>query len=203
LAGTTSSRSGLPAADVWPDAARTVDADATVGRVEIRPARVDDAAQIAEIHVRSWQEGYRGLIPQDYLDGLDPAARVDSRRRSLQEADLPRSGTLVAADDGRVVGFAHLGPARDEGAGAAAGEVWAIYLSPDVWGKGYGRELMSVALGQLAQAGYQQATLWVLDSNARARQFYEAAGFHADGAAKVDESRGFPLTEIRYRRSLP
>jgi GNAT superfamily N-acetyltransferase len=171
--------------------------------VEIRPASVDEAAQIAEVHVRSWQAGYRGLIPQDYLDGLDPVARVDARRRSLREADLPRSGTLVAADDGRVVGFAHLGPARDEDAATAAGEVWAIYLSPDAWGKGYGRELMSAALGQLTQGGYQQATLWVLDSNVRARRFYEAAGFSPDGAVKVDNSRGFPLTEVRYRRPLP
>jgi GNAT superfamily N-acetyltransferase len=171
--------------------------------VEIRPARVDEAAQISEVRVRSWQAGYRGLIPQDYLDLLDPAANVDRRRRSLQEADLPRSGTLVAADEGRVVGFAHIGPARDEDAGQTAGEVWAIYLLPDAWGKGCGRELMSAALGQLAEAGYQQATLWVLDSNARARRFYEAAGFRADGAVKVDESHGFPLREIRYGRSLP
>jgi GNAT superfamily N-acetyltransferase len=171
--------------------------------VQIRPARVDDAAQISEVHVRSWQAGYRGLLPQDYLDGLDPAARVDGRRRSLREADLPRSGTLVADHDGRVVGFAHIGPARDEDADAATGVVWAIYLAPDTWGKGSGRALMSAALAQLAQAGYQQAILWVLDSNARARRFYEAAGFGVDGAEKVDESRGFPLTEIRCRRSLP
>jgi GNAT superfamily N-acetyltransferase len=171
--------------------------------VEIRPARVDDAEQIAEVHVRSWQAGYRGLIPQDYLDGLDPAARVDSRRRSLQESDLPRSGTLVVAHDGTVVGFAHIGPARDDDTDDCVGEVWAIYLSPDAWGKGRGRELMSAALGQLVAAGYRQATLWVLDSNARARRFYEAARFRPDGATKVDESRNFPLTEIRYRRPLP
>lgn len=151
--------------------------------------------------MRSWQAGYRGLVPQDYLDGLDPAARVDARRRSLQESDLPRSGTLVA-DDGRVVGFAHIGPARDEEAADDVGEIWAIYLSPDAWGRGYGRELLSAALGQLARAGYRQVTLWVLDTNARARRFYEAAGFRSDGAVKVDDERGFPLTEIRYRRPL-
>jgi GNAT superfamily N-acetyltransferase len=171
--------------------------------VEIRPARVDDAAQIADLHVRSWQAAYRGLIPQDYLDALDPAARVDPRRRSLQELDLPRSGTLVAVEDGRVVGFTHIGPTRDEDESDTTSEVRAIYTSPDVWGKGHGRGLMSAALGELALAGYRQATLWVLDSNVRARRFYEAAGFRPDGAVKVDESRGFPLTEVRYRRSLP
>jgi hypothetical protein len=43
----------------------------------------------------------------------------------------------------------------------------------------------------------------VLDSNARARRFYEAGGWHADGAAKQDDSFGVPMTEERYRRSLP
>jgi hypothetical protein len=43
----------------------------------------------------------------------------------------------------------------------------------------------------------------VLDSNARARRFYEAAGFSPDGGVKVDATRGFPLTEVRYRRPLP
>lgn len=175
---------------------------ATVGYVEVRPAVVDDAEQIAEVHVRSWQAAYRGLLPQDYLDRLDPAGRVESSRRMLQEADLPRSGTLAATEGGYLVGFAHIGPARDEDADHTVGEVFAIYLAPRAWGKGYGRELMSGALARLGEAGYQQATLWVLDSNARARRFYEAAGFQPDGAVKEDHSRGFGLTEIRYRRLL-
>jgi GNAT superfamily N-acetyltransferase len=171
--------------------------------VQVRAAVVEDAEQIAEVHVRSWQAGYRGLLPQNYLDGLDPAARVPARRRMLAEADLPRSGTLVAADDGQVVGFAHIGPSRDEDADSSVGEVFAIYLAPGAWGKGRGRELMTAALADLVRAGYRQATLWVLDSNARARRFYEATGFRPDGASMADESRGFLLTEVRYRRALP
>jgi GNAT superfamily N-acetyltransferase len=171
--------------------------------VEVRAAVVEDAEQIADVHVRSWQAGYRGLLPQDYLDGLDPAARVPARRQLLEASDLPRTGTLVAADDGQVVGFAHVGPSRDEDADSSVGEVFAIYLAPGAWGKGHGRELMAAALADLVQAGYRQATLWVLEPNARARRFYEAAGFRPDGASMEDDSRGFPLAEIRYRRALP
>ncbi|HXB49020.1 MAG TPA: GNAT family N-acetyltransferase [Streptosporangiaceae bacterium] len=78
----------------------------------------------------------------------------------------------------------------------------AIYLAPDSWGRGLGRELMTAALTYLADLGYDEVTLWVLDTNARARRFYEAAGFRPDGAIKVDDSRSFPLREVRYRRSL-
>jgi RimJ/RimL family protein N-acetyltransferase len=173
--------------------------------VEVRPARPEDVAQIAEVHVRSWQSGYQGLIPQDYLDGLDPAERLASWTRSLAETDRSRGGTLVVCDDdAQLVGFAHIRESRDADADArSVGEVWAVYLAPDAWGKGLGRELMAAALGRLAQAAYDQVTLWVLDTNARARRFYEAAGFQPDGAVKVDDSRGFRLREVRYRRLLP
>jgi GNAT superfamily N-acetyltransferase len=83
------------------------------------------------------------------------------------------------------------------------GEVAAIYLASDSWGKGFGRELMNAALAHLSGAGYVQATLWVLDTNCRARSFYEKAGFTVDGAVKLDDRGSFELREVRYRRSLP
>ena len=172
--------------------------------MEVRPARIDDAARIAEIHVLGWQGGYQGLMPQDYLDGLDPADRLPRRVQSLREADWSRGGCLVVADDnGVLAGFADVGRSRDDDAvSGKVGEVNAIYLAPEAWGKGLGRELMAAALTHLARLGYDEVTLWVLDTNARAGRFYEAAGFRPDGTIKVDDSHGFRLREARYRRSL-
>jgi hypothetical protein len=42
----------------------------------------------------------------------------------------------------------------------------------------------------------------VLDANERARRFYALAGWKEDGASKSDASRGFGITEVRYRRTL-
>ena len=110
----------------------------------------------------------------------------------------------MTGDDGAPAGFADCGPSRDDDSDQdTVGEVMAIYLNPDAWGMGLGRVLMAAALDHLAQAGYAEVTLWVLDTNVRAQRFYEAAGFAPDGAVKVDDSRGFPLRELRYRRSLP
>ena len=169
----------------------------------VRPARAEDAGQIALVHVRSWQGAYRGLMPQSYLDGLDVAQRTRTWERALAETDNPRAGVLVADDGGSVVGFVGYFPSRDPDADPdLIGEIGAIYLLPGAWGTGIGRRLMEAALGRLAGAGFTQVTLWVLDSNDRARRFYEAGGWSADGAAKQDDSRGFPLSEVRYRRSL-
>lgn len=171
--------------------------------MEIRPAAVEDAAKIADVHVRSWQGAYRGLIPQAYLDGLDPAERAEMWTRITSGVDGSRAGVLVAEDDAGVRGFATFGPTRDEGESAErTAEIGAIYLAPEAWGTGSGRELMTRALASLSEAGYQQVTLWVLDTNARARRFYEAAGFHEDGAEKLDDRDEFQLREVRYRRPL-
>jgi len=102
-----------------------------------------------------------------------------------------------------MAGFAAFGPTRDADEDPArTGEVHAIYLLPSAWGQGYGRRLLSCAAERLAAAGFTQATLWVLASNARARRFYAGAGWSPDGAAKDDDSRGFTLAEVRYRTVL-
>jgi ribosomal protein S18 acetylase RimI-like enzyme len=185
----------------------------------IRAARVEDAAQIAVVHVRSWQSAYRGLLPQAYLDELDPAQRVGRWERYLTEVDGTTGtevdgttgtevdgttgGVLVAEDDRHLIGFISYSQSRDADADPKqVGEVGAIYLLSDAWRNGVGGRLMNAALGRLAEAGFTEATLWVLDSNVRARRFYEAGGWSADGALKSDESRGFPIMEVRYRKSL-
>jgi ribosomal protein S18 acetylase RimI-like enzyme len=172
--------------------------------MQIRTAVVEDAAQIADVHVRSWQGAYRGLMPQQYLDGLDPAARAEMWATIASRADGVRSGVLVAEDETAVAAFLSFGPTRDDGQDPGrTGEIAAIYAAPDAWGTGCGRDLMTSALEILGRAGYEQVTLWVLDTNTRAQRFYEAAGFRFDGAEQVDERHGFPLREVRYRRSLP
>jgi len=170
--------------------------------MRVRRAEVGDAAAIARVHVGSWRVAYRGLIPQDYLDRLDPEERREMWARGLATSRWPRSGTLVAEGDDGVVGFTHIGPSRDDDADPTVGEVAALYALSAVWGTGVGRVLMAAALDGLSEAGYAQATLWVLDSNARARRFYEAVGWRPDGVVKVDATRGFPLSELRYRRPL-
>jgi GNAT superfamily N-acetyltransferase len=176
---------------------------------QVRQARPDDAAPIATVHVRSWQAAYRGLLPQEYLAGLDPADRVARWRDTLvaQGAEAGAGGLLrrvvVAVDGGIIRGFASFGPTRDTDEDPQrTGEVYAIYLLPDAWDRGLGRMLMAAVVSQLGGA-YAQATLWVLDANERARQFYARNGWTEDGSVKQDDSRGFVIPEVRYRRTLP
>jgi GNAT superfamily N-acetyltransferase len=158
---------------------------------------------IAIAHVRSWQAAYRGLVPQDYLDGLDPAQRLPGWVRGLNAARWPRAAIFVADDGADIAGFAITCPSRDADADpASVGELAAIYLMPHAWGTGLGRELMAACMSSFSEAGYAEATLWVLDTNTRARHFYAAAGWRPDGAEQDDRRGDFVLHEVRYRRPL-
>jgi hypothetical protein len=42
----------------------------------------------------------------------------------------------------------------------------------------------------------------VLEINARARRFYEIAGWWADGTTKTEQRSGVELREVRYRVDL-
>ena len=153
--------------------------------------------------MRSWPAAYRGLMPQEYLDALDPADRLPRWQQLLTDPDPAGNEVLVADDGAGVSGFASFGPTRDADEDASrTGEVRAIYLAPGAMGQGLGRRLLTASVGRLARAGFEQVTLWVLDTNARARRFYEIAGFRPDGAVQADDRTGFRLDEVRYRRSL-
>ena len=143
------------------------------------------------------------MIPQDYLDRLDPADRLPLWRQLLAHPDRGRSDVLVAAGDDGICGFSSFGPTRDEDLDPdRVAEVRAIYLAPRSMGQGIGRALMTASIERLILLGFEQVALWVLDVNERARRFYEIAGFRPDGASKVDDRDELSLAELRYRRPL-
>jgi GNAT superfamily N-acetyltransferase len=165
--------------------------------VTVRRATVQDAPAIGRVHVRAWQAAYRGQMPDDYLDGLQPEERAASWERGLREHD--RDPVMVAEDNGQVIGFALVGPAQDP---EGAGQLFAINVDPDHWGTGAGRALLAAAQAHLVRVGYTEAVLWVLPGNSRARRFYEVAGWADDGAQRTGEAWGVEFTEVRYRRRL-
>jgi ribosomal protein S18 acetylase RimI-like enzyme len=122
----------------------------------------------------------------------------------LSKVDWTRSGVLVADTYASLLGFIYYSPTRDQDADPGRiGEIYSMYVVPDAWGKWIGRQLMDTALKRLVAAGDDQVSLWVLDTNTRARRFYEAGGWHADGAVKRDDTFGLPVTLMRYRKPLP
>lgn len=170
--------------------------------MDFRSAEPGDEVAIARVHVLTWRVTYRGMVPDAHLDGLSVSKRKDNWRQVINELDPPAAGAFVALDGTDVVGFVHFCPSRDGDADAKVGEITAIYVHPERWGEGIGRGLIELAVDSLDEAGFSSATLWVLDGNARARRFYEGAGWMTDGATRRDERVGFTLHEVRYATAL-
>ena len=169
--------------------------------MSLRKAKLADARAIAEVHVASWQGAYRGMLPDALLDNLSADRREAFWQTILAE---DHHNVLVYVQSGVVVGFANVGPSRDEGVDQEkTGEIYAIYFTPQSWGSGSGTVLADAVLKTMCRMGFVDATLWVLRENQRAIRFYEKMGFEADGAEKVETwQNGMVLDEIRYCRSL-
>lgn len=152
----------------------------TIKKVETE----DEIKGKAYVHWKAWHEAYIGIVDQDYLDSL-------TLEKCEAIAHRWTDGILVAIDHGRVIGFAGYG---DRGAEAPeTGEVFAMYVLSEYYGRGIGQLLMAAALEQLK--GYQQICLWVLKENRRAIRFYEKCGFRPDGTEMI--SSACKAAEIR------
>ncbi|MGC9539409.1 N-acetyltransferase family protein [Streptomyces sp. UG1] len=170
-------------------------------RIRIRPMALPDCDRVAEIRIGGWRSAYQGLIPQSYLDALDVAQDAARRRSYFSQADGSVLD-LVAEQDGEVVGWACHGPYRDGEVRTADAELYAIYVDPGRCGAGIGRALLQESVRRCTAAGHHRMLLWVLRGNARARRFYERAGFRADGAEEPFEVDGVEVPEVRYAREL-
>jgi ribosomal protein S18 acetylase RimI-like enzyme len=166
--------------------------------VTIRLATRADAAGIAGVHVRSWQEAYAGIVPAEHLDSLDTVERAARWADLLERGPADHVLTWVAVVGPEVIGFASVGPARDEDARPSEREIYSIYLDPGTWGRGVARELMRTLI---AQSGDRSLlSLWVLADNERAQHFYRRHGFTPDGVERYEEVGGAELLQVRYRR---
>lgn len=163
---------------------------------EVRAAVPADADEAARLQVRSWRSAYRGLIAQEFLDGLSPDFFAD--RYTFGRVGLRMPSTVVAVDGAAILGLATTGLCRD-GDLPNFGELMAIYVDPAHARRGVGRLLMEAARERLRVIGVADALLWVLEGNAAARRFYERDGWTFDGACRTTPFGDMPLRQVRYR----
>ncbi|MCT2593429.1 GNAT family N-acetyltransferase [Streptomyces sp. N2-109] len=176
--------------------------------MRIREMTEADVGAVAAVRVRGWQHAYAGLMPQEYLDSLSSEGDAGERRRAFTRTREVISNFVAEDTAGRITGWAALGPYREGDLPPAGrpftsdGEVYALYVHPESIGTGTGRALMDVCLRQAEARSFPRVLLWVVKGNARARRFYERAGFHPDGAEESYDVQGVPVPEVRYAKRL-
>jgi GNAT superfamily N-acetyltransferase len=161
------------------------------GLVSIRKATEDDASAISRVQVESWRTTYRGIVPDEYLAGLDADKRT-IRWREILNSD---GQNLVAEQSGDVVGFISGGPIR-EPLGPYDAELYAIYLLLEAQRRRIGTALLIELARLLNDEGFQSMAVWVLEANPSTR-FYERSGAVLAGAKEI-EIAGVRLREVAY-----
>jgi GNAT superfamily N-acetyltransferase len=139
---------------------------------EVRLATLADASEITRVHIASWRDAYRHILPREHLEGLDERWLLGRREQSLMSAG---AATHVAQHGGQLVGYCVAG--RNRGPPPTiAGEMHAIYLLPEAQGRGLGRKLtLAAARWVLAELG-PSMIVWTFEQNAPARGFYQHLG---------------------------
>ena len=160
--------------------------------VTLRSAAPPDAGDVARVHVRSWQAAYRGLLPADFLAGLQP---TDWAAGYTFDAQDPVTTVAVDSRSG-IVGFATVSITPP------LARLMALYVDPDLRGHGIGSQLLKQAMDSFRTAGCTVAELWVMDGNERAQHFYRSHGWHPVAGHKRENVRGIEVDEVCFQAAL-
>ncbi len=141
----------------------------------LRPATRDDAPAIAALMRDSFTATFGHLYaPADlaaFLDGLTLA------RWQAEIAD-PAFAFLLAEAEGRLLGFAKLGPhSLPVTPTGPMIELRQLYLADAAQGTGLAQRMMDWAIATARERGAAEVFLSVYVDNDRARRFYERYGF--------------------------
>jgi ribosomal protein S18 acetylase RimI-like enzyme len=160
--------------------------------VKVRAATLDDVPELARVHTESSAVAYDGIAPPD-PDGL--VRRMRNWNAVIRKPDFHG---FLAEDDGVAVGVLSVGASEHED---GAGELYAIYVHPDYWGRGAGQMLLDQAHQTLSEL-FDEAILTVLVANPRARRFYERNGWTLYDIRTEMHFGGIPIEVAKYRRRL-
>ena len=178
----------------------------------VRPARPEDAGEIARIQVATWRVAYRRMLPRTVLDDLDEAWIAERWSASIAQPPSPRHRVLVAveqAEQSYLVGFAASGPADEQALapdepplpeGVAA--VTDLLVEPR-WGRrGHGSRLLAAAVDLWREDGFAAAVAWAYDGDAATRKFLTSAGWAPDGAGRALDVEDMLVYQLRLHVDL-
>jgi GNAT superfamily N-acetyltransferase len=151
--------------------------------VSLRQGRPEDAGAVAELWRLGWRDGHLGFVPQELIE-----ARTDE---SFRARAAERIGEMtVAVVDGEIAGFVLV----------VDDEVEQVYVSAAHRGTGVADALLAEAERRVRASGHARAWLAVVAGNARARAFYERAGWRDEGPFDYGAAGGNGTIAVPCRR---
>lgn len=188
----------------------------------VRPARADEAAEIARIQLSTWRQAYRRLIPRHVLDELDEDWVVQRWRTSIEEPPSPRHRVLVAVEQAEterteqaksayLVGFAASGDADDAALapeesptalGPAVAAITDLLVEPRWSRRGHGSRLLAASVDLWRPDGYARAVVWTFEADTVTRAFFGSAGWEPDGVSRALDVDDLLVPQVRLHTGL-
>src|SRR5262249_4799330 len=141
-------------------------------RITFRRATIADSLAVGQVHVQSWRESFKGIVPQSFLNKMSVQERAGAFRIRFTDddyrmfiAETPKNG---------VVGFADVWKARDADRPYQA-ELYGIYLLRDVQRQGVGTKLFTLGVESLVADGMNSMYVLTLETSPF-KSFYENMG---------------------------
>ena len=161
----------------------------------IERVKPGDEEMLAYIQTESWKAAFKDILSRETLEQYTQMDKTVAMYRRVLGQD-GRRGYLLKLDNEPHC-MAWWGATREDDMPGYA-ELICIHSLQNCWRKGYGRKMMEHVLADIKKAGYSKVMLWVFEANSRARGFYEALGFEANGKSKPF----LGATELCYEKSL-
>jgi GNAT superfamily N-acetyltransferase len=177
--------------------------------VHVRPARPEDAAEIARIQLSTWRTAYARVVPARVLEGVGDEFALAQWRAAIATPPTPQHRVLVAQEQQWTAGFAAIGPADDDdlvgepaGAKATTFAITTLLVEPR-WGRrGHGSRLLAAAVDLARADGFTVGIAWVLEADEASLSFYRSAGWEPDGTGRALDMDGTAVHEVRLHASL-
>lgn len=143
--------------------------------LEIIEATKDHIPDLARIHLASKLSAEEGIVDPEYLASFTQEVYEEKWSRFLNAEDAHQ---FIAFDRDEAVGLISFGKLRTAPPGTSkirplySSEIYAIYVHPDHFKKGYGKALFKKAIHNLQEQKHKSLCLWALEKNKNAGAFY-------------------------------
>ena len=148
----------------------------TVMSISIAPVDESNLDAAAEVHAVCWRTSHREICKPEFV-----ASHTTARQREYLRKKLQGGSRLFLLKDDVPVGLVTV----------TGNLIEDLYVLPDRQGQGYGTLLLQHAIRECSGT----PTLWVLETNRRAAQFYKHRGFRPTGSVNLENG---PLAEIEF-----
>ena len=149
----------------------------------IRKKEIKDCKSIAHVLTLAWNETYRGIVPDWFLDDLKNN-EVKRAKILKDEYDENNNTQYVLVVDNEVVGYVKYGISDDKQF-SNCGEIIALYILKKCQGKSLGRKLVEKAINEIKNMGCDKMIIACLKGNS-SNDFYKHLGgkYIKDGVYK-------------------